>query len=299
MKIYIFLLTLTSSTWWVFGRVINSDFIDIGDNHERIRKVFCESSIVTVLLKSFKQPEGVIKWINGILGEGNVSFVVFNIANASFHDFFMDNCVNFQNDKTIRISYYERVLKNTYSRTFDGYESNLSLQATNKRAPGEKTIQEEFAKLLDDWSKFKIGGYIIFTSFEDLNTLMGCLCNRYGTFLFIIDEKVNDSNYLKIVDEIFHKTWKRLGSFKVFIFINQQILTFNPYKFYNNTFGDTRRFEDLYTDEHLKQINGYPLNVEIFWSAFSITPGNNFKDFNGPDIDVTRMIYERMNATCK
>jgi hypothetical protein len=293
------LISLASSTLCVFGRIIKSDFVDIGDNHERIRKVFRESSIVNVLLKSFEQPEGVIKWINGILGEGNVSFVVFNIANASYHDFFMENCVKFQSDPAIRDAYHERVLKLTYSKTFDGYESDFSLQLANNTSPDEKKVIEGFARVLDNWRKFKFDGYLIFTSMEDIETLIGCLGNRYGTFLFIIDREVKNVNYFNTIDEIFRRAWKNLGNFKIFILINQQIYTFNPYKFQNNTFGGTRNFKHLYTDEELKQINGYPFYVEVFWSAFSITPGPKFEQFKGPDIDVTRMLYQRLNATCE
>lgn len=165
--------------------------------------------------------------------------------------------------------------------------------------PDEKRIKEEFANVLDDWRKFKFGGYLIFTSLEDIETLIGCLCNRYGTFLFIIDKEVNNLNYFKTVDEIFRKAWKILGSFKIFILVNKQILTFNPYKLQNNSFGGTRNFKGLYTDEDLKQMNGYPLLVEIFWSAFSLAPGDKFATFKGPDIDVTRMLYQRLNATCE
>lgn len=295
MKLIIY--TLCWTTLNVFGQLIKSDFIDIGDNHERIKKVFRESSIVNVLLKSFDQPEGVIRWLNEIIGDGKVSFVVFNIANASYHDFFMDNCLSFQSNPTARIAYHERVLKHTYSKSFDGYESDLSLKLNNSAAD-EKKIAEKFAKVLDDWRLFKYGGYIIFSSLENLNTLIGCLCNRYGTFLFIIDREVKISNYLKIINEIFRKAWESLGSFKIFILINKQLLTFNPYKITNNTYGGARHFKDLYTDEDLKQMNGYPFYVEIFWSAFSLTPGDKFENFKGPDIDVTRMLQQRLNATC-
>lgn len=295
----LYLTTLASCNLFVFGQVIKSDFIDIGNNHERIRKVFRESSIVNVLLKSFEQPEGVIRWLNGIFGEGNVSFVVFNIANASNRDFFMANCLQFQSDPTFRISYHDRVLKNTYSHFFGGYESDLSSQLTNITTPEEKRVKDEFIKLLDKWRKFKLDGYIIFSSMEDIEKLIGCLVNRYGTFLFIVDREVENLNYFNTIDEIFRKAWKDYKNFKFFILVKKKIFTFNPYKFHNNSFGLTREFRDLYTDEDLKQMNGYPLYVEIFWSAFSIFSGPKFEQFQGPDIDATKMIYQRMNATCE
>lgn len=300
VAIYIFgLTTLASEVIFVFGQAIKSDFIDIGDNHEKIRKVFRESSIVNVLLKNYQQPEGVIKWLDGILGEGNASFVVFNIANSSYHEHFMKNCANFQSDISIRTAYHERVLKKVYSQTFYGFDSDLSLQMENNTAPDEKKFEEKFATFLDDWRRFKHAGYIVFTSLENLDTYIGCLTNRYGSFLFVIDEKFKNENYMKQVEEIFRKAWEKVRSFKIFVLIDRRVLTFNPFKRNDNTYGKMRDFKDLYTDEELKKMNGYPLYVEIFWSVFSITPTSKFESFKGPDIDATKMIIERMNTTCE
>lgn len=296
MKSIIYSLCLTlsaSSTLCVFGQDTKSEFIDIGDNHERIRKVFSESSTVNVLLKSFQQPEGVMKWLYGVLGEGNASFVVFNIANISSHKTFIENCEKFQSDPSIRIVYHERVLKETYSKTFEGFHSS---QIANNSTPDNKKIPERFAQGLDKWRTFKQSGYIIFTSLEDLETLIGCLFNRYGSFLFIIDREVKNSDYLKFLDDIFHKVWKDFGNFKIFVLIKKELLTFNPFKKTGKGFGSIKTFTNFYTDEDLKVINGYPLLVEIFWSVFSIELG---KKFSGPDVEVMNLLIKKLNSTCE
>lgn len=273
-----------------------SDLYDIGANHERIQNYFQECSTLNVLLRNFEQPEGVINWLDGILGTGNKSFVVFNIANRSDHEKFHEQCMIFQSNPSIRVAYLERELKKSYRniKGFELLESELNLAVTNG-------INEEFSEMLDKWRILRHEGYILFTSLENLEYYVECLGNRHGTFLFIVVSAINDKNYKQKVEEIFRLAWKSFGNFKVAILVNRQLFTYNPFKrVANGTYGAIKLFQGLYTDDDLTHINLYPLNVEIFWSAFSLTHGNaDIKKFKGPDVNVTMMIANRLNSSCK
>lgn len=272
-----------------------SDLYDIGANHERVRNFFQECSTMNVLLRTFEQPESVINWLDGIFGAGNKSFVVFNIANQLNLEKFHEQCVIFQSDDSNRIAYLERALKKSYGsiKGYEMMEGELNL--------ADDKFKEQFAEFLDKWRTFRHEGFILFTSLENLERYIGCLGNRHGTFLFIIVSTVIDANYKQLVEKVMASAWKSFGNFKVSVLVNRLLFTYNPFKRVNNhTYGSIKIFENLYTDSDLRHINLYPLRVEIFWSAFSLTHGgSDIKKFKGPDIDVTLMIARRLNSSCE
>lgn len=298
------IICILSFIAFVFANeTIKSDLYEIGANHERIRKVFRECSTLSVLLRNYEQPEGVINWLDEIFGTGNMSFAVFNIANGSDHESFLEQCVNFQGNSSIRTAYHERAFRKTYSnygdmKGFDVFENELNLVVSETAFTFEKS-RENFAEILDKWRFFRHEGFILFTTLENLEIYLGCLGSRHGTFLFIIVTTINDKNYMKTVEKFFVSAWKMFGNFKVFILINRQILTYSPFnRVFNDAFGEIKVFEHLFTDDDLRQINGHPLNVEIFYSAYSV--GNEkTNNFRGPDVDATYMIAARLNSTSK
>jgi hypothetical protein len=268
-----------------------SDFYNIGDNHERIRKVFGHCSTLSVLLKSFDQPEGIINWLEGIFHPGEMSFVVFNVANRSDYSNLLEQCQLFHSDASVKIAYHERVIKKTYNYE----ESDVSLDGSQSG----KKVKERFARYFDKWRIFKDEGYLLFVTFETLEDFILCLCHRYGTFLIIIESPVTDENYTKSLTDIFLKAWLIFGNFQIYILVNQQLFAYNPYKSVGNSFGAIKLFGELYTDDDVTHINGYEMKVEIFWSTYSLIFGNSLQTYKGPDIDVTRMIAHRLNATGK
>jgi hypothetical protein len=93
------------------------------------------------------------------------------------------------------------------------------------------------------------------------------------------------------------------------ILIDKQIFTFNPFARTENEniSGIVHLLDEdnIIVDSNLNDLNGYPLKIEMFWSAFSTAnPPNgfetfDFKSFTGPDADVARMLVQRMNVTRK
>lgn len=291
---------------------VANNVYDIGNNHEKIRKVFQECSALNVLLRSYEQPEGVINWLDNIFGNGGISFVVLNFWNASDHESFLEQCKLYNTNTSFRLAYHEQAFKKKYSsygdmKGFEVYDNEFNVSPLSKTSETSvvltyEEIKESFAEILDKWRTFRHEGSILFVSLENLEHYVGCLGSRSGTFLFIIISQTNDDKKeIKMVEKVFEKAWKLFANFKLFILVNQQIFSYNPYKRVNNSFGSIKVFKTLYTDDNLKHINGYPLNVELFYSVFSATNGkdeSDIKSFKGPDVNVTLMIAQLLNSTC-
>lgn len=292
--------------------------IGSSENYEKIREIFHKSSIVSVLLRNYEQPEGVISWLEmDVFGKKNKTFVVFNFASFNKHEEWIDSCIEYLQDPSRKTTYYERVYQKTNPKIerisnlhiFDDFEPEADPQAPVINAITMEKNQEKFANGLDKWWKFSYGGYILFCQLDTLDFYVGCLVNRAGTFLIIIDEDigVESESFMTALNATFHKSWRSTNNLKLHILIDKKVFTFNPFERtrVNGTslFGAVKLFENLMTEDELKRINGYPLFIDIFWSAFSISTSNftsyELKSFKGPDIDVTRMIGKQINATSK
>jgi len=289
-------------------------FIDIGsaENSRKIQKIFQKTSTITVLLKNYEQPEGMIKWLESIFGgNGNKSFVVHSFSSDDAKRDWMKECGDYLSNPGNKIAYGERVYQLKYASTGtkasqleEEFEPELDPQAAQSTTTSFQAL-EKFANKLDKWWKFHYAGYIIFSTFYGLDYYTGCLFNRGGTFLFIIHESIDEKeNYLEVINSTFHKAWKMVGNIKLHILINKQIYIFNPFERNNDgKFGKIKLFdvENLFSEESLKSLNGYPLNIEMFWSVFSISTDSfktfNFNTYRGPDADVANMLTQRMNAT--
>lgn len=289
-------------------------FIDIAiaENSRKIQKIFQRTSTITVLLKNYEQPEGMIKWLESILGgSGNKSFVVHSFPSDAGKRDWMKECGDYLSDPGYKIAYGERVYQLKYaptgakeSKINDDFETEFDPQAAQRTTTSFQVL-EKFAHGLDKWWKFHYAGYIIFSTFYGLDYYTGCLFNRGGTFLFIIHEPMEENeNYLEVINSTFHKAWKMVGNIKLHILINRQILIFNPFERDDNgKFGRIKLFdeENLFLEETLKSLNGYPMNIEMFWSVFSTSTDSfkswDFRTYQGPDTDVAKMITQRLNAT--
>ncbi|KAL7029684.1 hypothetical protein ACKWTF_006319 [Chironomus riparius] len=223
----------------------------------------------------------------------------------------MRECGDYLSHPGNKIAYGERVYQLKYASTEpkspqndEEFESELDPQAAQRTTTSFQVL-EKFADGLDKWWKFHYAGYIIFSTFYGLDYYTGCLFNRGGTFLFIIHEPIDENeNYLEVINSTFYKAWKLVGNIKLHILINKEILIFNPFERNNEgKFGRIKLFDEgnLFLEETLKSLNGYPLNIEMFWSVFSTSTdsfkSSNFSTYQGPDADVAKMLTQRMNAT--
>ncbi|KAG5681334.1 hypothetical protein PVAND_010779 [Polypedilum vanderplanki] len=181
----------------------------------------------------------------------------------------LDNCTNYAN-----IDFYDDI--NT-TRVFRHHE-NLTLV--------EMLKQMEF------------NDFIIFTASKNLESILKCIVQPLVRFLLIVDE---DLPSFKHLTAILNRTWIDNGAFKIFISSQDGIYTFDPFYRNNNdgSYGKLNWFP-VPIERKLKQLNGYPLRVELFSSTYTLArtkQPKNSDDFDGPDIDVARLTAAVLNAT--
>jgi hypothetical protein len=136
-----------------------------------------------------------------------------------------------------------------------------------------------------------------------LELYLDCLVNRAATFLFIMEKKYNNAWNLENISLLLRKAWKSSMNLKVFVLINRDIYVLNPFAIdeSSKTFGMLELLSDTNVDRKLKDLNKYPMNVEIFLSAYSVPNGTNFtgklNSFIGPDVEVARFIEQQLNVS--
>lgn len=208
--------------------------------------------------------------------------------------------------------YYERLYQKTHDSLkkrksfdfFDDSESVVDEDMVDQQSPLAAIplkLHESFAESLDQWFSFKYAGFILFSSFESLDVYLGCLLNRAGTFLIIVETESNEK-HLDNVLVLLKKAWKFSENRKVFLLIAREVFVLNPFVIDANgeKFGILEKLPDGKVNRECENFNGYPMNVEIFTSAYSIPNGNftgKLDSFRGPDVEVARFIQQQMNVS--
>jgi hypothetical protein len=317
MKVFICVLFLSGLAYSKFLKP-SEILIDIGENREKIVKIFGKVSTLNVLLKNYEQPEGIVKLLESIFPFGHQSFVVFNFAEEESYTEWLEHCKAFQNDSSIRTMYYERLYQKTHEpqkqkrnlNFFEDFEPDMglldedSIDPQSPIASSPVRLQESFAEGLDRWFTFRHSGFILFSTFDALNVYLGCLLNRAGTFLIIVErDSYNVDSHLENVAELLKKAWKVSANLKLFVLISREVYILNPFMIDENSksFGMLEKLPDSEVNRGCKGLNGYPMNVEIFTSAYSVPSEGNFTgkldSFRGPDVEVARFIQQQMNTS--
>lgn len=322
MKAFICVLFFSS---FALSKFLKSSeiLIDIGENREKIVQIFEKISTLSVLLKNYEQPEGIVQLLENIFQFGHQSFVIFNFGEEKSFLEWLEHCKVFRNDSSIRTMYYERFYHKTHERQkqkrnldfFEDFEPDMGLLVEDSIDPQSPIasspvrLQESFAEGLDRWFTFRHAGFILFSTFHTLDVYLGCLLNRAGTFLIIIEkDSYDDKKHLENVAELLKKAWKVSENLKVFVLISREVYILNPFVIDENSessFGMLEKLLENLPDEKVnrvcKDLNGYPMNVEIFTSAYSIPSSGNFTGkldcFRGPDVEVAFFLQQQMNVT--
>lgn len=283
----------------------------IADNREKIERIFRKVSTLNILLKSYDQPEGILQSLGEIFKLGELSFVVFNFESEVARREWKKNCQEFKDDPELKTTYYEMFYQKSRKKILDSkynhFEADsMDPQVSPAHQPSEavRSVSDSFANILDSWSSFRKGGFILFCSFEELSLFLGCLMNRSGTFLFIINS-VEDNRTLQELCVILNTSWKSSTNLKLFVLIFNEIYSLNPFEIdkATQTFGILETFsgKDEIKKHSFRNLNRYPMNVDMFYSAYSVTRGENFtgklNTFRGPDVKVAEFIEEQMNIS--
>lgn len=275
------------------GRLLEQPalMLDIGDKRDDIVNIFKNVSTLTLLLKNYEQPEGIIQFLDEIFGFGVQSFVVFNFNDQESYTDWMKHCKFFLNDSATRTAYYERFFMKSHKperkRTldfFEDFEPNIIETARGNSldpqsplaAEGnmKKEIEENFAESLDRWFTFRKYGFILICRLEEFSLYLGCLLNRSGTFLIIIENEFEPPNSTSLfqISQILRTAWNYVTNLKLFILIFGELYILNPFALNETSkeFGVLEKLEKGLLKRDFKNLNRYPINVDLFASAYSV-----------------------------
>lgn len=142
--------------------------------------------------------------------------------------------------------------------------------------------------------------YVIFTSSLFLNLVLKCLVNSLGRFLISLTDNEKHFSDRDLID-LLNKTWTDSGALEVFLSIDDNVYSFDPFhRSLDGIYGKLNLLSDLTTTKGLRNLNGYPLNVEMFDSALTsslVKKPKSVDDFIGPDVSVANFIAKNLNAT--
>jgi hypothetical protein len=148
--------------------------------------------------------------------------------------------------------------------------------------------------------------FIIFTSSQQIETILRCIVHPMSRFLVIVSNASSQSHLTQThITRMLNNTWTHNGAFKVFIMMSTNVFTFDP--FHRNNDGSygklnsfVKTFESGSGSVSARQLNGYPLRIELFKATYTNFSGNVAKsvdDFTGPDANVARIVRHHLNAT--
>lgn len=169
---------------------------------------------------------------------------------------------------------------------------------------GKFRASRDFSDFKDIWDEMRSDSdSIMFVPSYFLNAALTCFTNPLGSFLIFLTD--TETTYTKQdLTTMLNKTWTRNGALKVFLSIDNNVLTFDPFhRNQNESWGKLNSVSDWsFYKSTVNQLNRHSLGVEMFSGTFTMTSVKNPKsvdDFSGPDANAARFISERLNATSK
>lgn len=149
--------------------------------------------------------------------------------------------------------------------------------------------------------------FVISAPWNFVDAILKCFVHPLSRYLIIITASSPSLTKLTIM---LNTTWTNNGAFNVFIVAASpsqtydKVFKFNP--FHRNDDGSFGKLNHLvampFESAELKNLNGYPLRVELFASTYTLARSKQTKsvdEFYGPDADVAKMTRELLNATSK
>lgn len=289
---------------------------DFGKHRDNILKIFKEVSTLNILLPNHEEHDDVMQHFIEVFEIGVKSFVVFNFADDESFAEWTEHCIAYQKIPSIRVAYDERFYKKSHGQIkfkhdlefFEDFEPEMKSDREEYVDPQRKVggftateLDEGFAEGLDNWFLTPKAGFVLFSTFDSVELYLGCLLNRAGTFLFIIDGDKENRTAENILG-ILKTAWNVTANLKVFVLISEEILVLNPFEFdnVNRSFGTIEEASNKSFNRQLKSLNQYPMNIDLFYSAYSVPKSRNYSSklssYYGPDVEAALFIQEQMHV---
>ncbi|CAO1388197.1 unnamed protein product [Diamesa tonsa] len=163
---------------------------------------------------------------------------------------------------------------------------------TKSMAIFKQVKKSRFAEI---WQQNKLNGFIIHTNATVFEKKILRFTKSIGTFLFVLESDLNLN-----IHEILLANWHQNTGLRVILLINNQTYFLDPFEIDERT-GIHGKLQTNMKYFRLKvplNFNKYPLRVEIFNSVYSdeiLSVNNTVIGYQGPDVDIARMITKQLN----
>jgi hypothetical protein len=273
----------------------------LAGNEEILKFIFQNHSNLVILSCDQENRENLITSLQDIF-----PFFSYVILGFSNYEKWLENCQRFNDDKSLRISYYERFYQKYFSKTQNQQNVMSSMENKSTLASSSVDSYESFIDSLDRWYKFRLSMFVFVSNLDEFEWKMCCLVNRGGTFLVIIEQRTSYEKNLLSIKFSMRKLWKTTPNLRIFILFGHEIYIFNPFKIdeFDKYYGVLEVCEEKCSYISYRKFDGYPMNVEVFDSAYSIPKndeGNSFNgslnNFYGPDINVAYFLQQQLNVS--
>ncbi|XP_059607719.1 uncharacterized protein LOC132255633 [Phlebotomus argentipes] len=170
-----------------------------------------------------------------------------------------------------------------------------------RRKRSSAGMEGSLSDFQDSWFRTAITGYIVIVSLEMLPNAIDCLVDPLGIYLILLDVDATEEVLEKVYENIMI-AWEVERSYEVYVMLHNDTLTIHPFMrnpLRNNSFGVLMNFRER-PENFIKNMNGYPLRIEMFHSAFNylrINKTTGVKYFEGTDAEAMRALRVFMNFT--
>lgn len=271
IKLLVFWLFLLISSIQLIDPIESpSLFESINEHSEEINKIFKSVKTITILLSSTDTRilKNIFYWFEK-------SFIVYNF-----------------------------ILPDKLTQEFQCHDFNRIQHEEDSRKKRSIYLSLDLMKIQNQWKQSPKAGYIIQTNWNNLRILMDCLINSLGTFLFIVNDENNNENYRKNISQNFRNAWRNIGAYDIYILIDNQIIAYDPFLANNRKafHGSIISYADKKVDL-FKNLNMYPLRIEIIQSTYSVLKFNKSDskliNYEGADIEIVNVLKNVMNFVGK
>lgn len=271
IKLLVFWLFLLISSIQLIDPIESpSLFESINEYSEEINKIFKSVKTITILLTSTDTRilKNIFYWFEK-------SFIVYNF-----------------------------ILPDKLTQEFQCHDFNRIQHEEDSRKKRSIYLSLDLMKIQNQWKQSPKAGYIIQTNWNNLRILMDCLINSLGTFLFIVNDENNNENYRKNISQNFRNAWRNIGAYDIYILIDNQIIAYDPFLVNNRKafHGSIISYADKKVDL-FKNLNMYPLRIEIIQSTYSVLKFNKSDskliNYEGADIEIVNVLKNVMNFVGK
>lgn len=217
------------------------------------------------------------------------------------------------NNKTIAIVSIDNAAESNFQFVTQEHRPRVILKLSHnewlENCSSYANSEDIHTKLIDILACLEHNDFIIFTSLNALPSALHCIVHPLSRFLLIVtDISTTSPSIIEKLSYLLNTTWMSNGALKVFISThNNTTYMFNPFHRNDDNDGSFGKLNSLvnfsFDDDgcwDLRQLNGYPMRVELFYSTYAMPlrkPATTIEDFYGPDAHLASLAGKLWNSS--